>query len=362
MPKVSERITKQSKENSERYTIFVNIAEMLLFWRKKDKEMAEIKRKKDKVEKEMKKKEEEQREALLQKKRLEFLMSQSVIYSHFMAKKLGIAGEEPPVEKEKEKDETQIFKIDTQSNQSLDPEVEIDQNEVQKSVTNMINEQRDTLRKFDEESQKIRVMRGGPAGVVSDLGTCNENELNHNDENAEMIDENRYDSPSINTTKVVEAPKGFQGELKVYQLKGLRWLDNLYDQGINGILADEMGLGKTIQAISLLAHLSENRGNWGPFLIIAPSTTLFNWQQEINRFSPSLKVLPYWGTQNERKTLRKYFNQKLLYTPSSPFHVLVTSYQLIVADEKFFHRVKWQYMILDEAQAIKNINSQRWKV
>jgi DNA helicase INO80 len=60
-------------------------------------------------------------------------------------------------------------------------------------------------------------------------------------------------------------------------LKGLRWLDNLYEQGINGILADEMGLGKTIQAISLLAHLNENKGVWGPFLIIVPCTVLSNW-------------------------------------------------------------------------------------
>jgi DNA helicase INO80 len=163
-------------------------------------------------------------------------------------------------------------------------------------------------------------------------------------------------------SKIVAAPKSFRGNLKEYQLKGLRWLDNLYEQGINGILADEMGLGKTIQAISLLGHLSSNKSIWGPFLIVAPATTLYNWQQEVQKFCPSLKVLPYWGNLNDRKTLRKFFNPKLLYTPNSPFHILITSYQLIVADEKFFHRIKWYYMILDEAQAIKNINSQRWKI
>ena len=65
------------------------------------------------------------------------------------------------------------------------------------------------------------------------------------------------DNPIINNS--IEAPKSFYGNLKHYQLKGLNWLDNLFEQGINGILADEMGLGKTIQAIALLAHLSENR-------------------------------------------------------------------------------------------------------
>lgn len=93
---------------------------------------------------------------------------------------------------------------------------------------------------------------------------------------------------------------------------GLRWLDNLYDQGINGILADEMGLGKTIQAIALLAHISENKNNYGPFLIVAPSSTLYNWQQEIKKFCPSLKVLPYWGNLKQRKTIRKFLSSKTL--------------------------------------------------
>ncbi len=96
-------------------------------------------------------------------------------------------------------------------------------------------------------------------------------------------------------------------------------------------------------------------------MIVSPSSTLYNWQQEFQRFCPGLRVLPYWGSLAERRTLRKFFNAKQLYTPSSPFHVLVTSYPLIVADEKSFHRIIWQHMILDEAQAIKNINSQRWR-
>ena len=161
---------------------------------------------------------------------------------------------------------------------------------------------------------------------------------------------------------MLHPPPGFKGDLKEYQLKGLRWLDNLYDQGINGILADEMGLGKTIQAIALLAHLSETRGNWGPFLVVAPATTLHNWETEVRKFCPSLRVLPYWGSAADRKQYRKFFNPRHLYTEDSPFHVLITSYQLVVFDEKYFNRVKWHYMILDEAQAIKNINSIRWKL
>lgn len=70
--------------------------------------------------------------------------------------------------------------------------------------------------------------------------------------------------------------------------------------------------------------------------------------------------MPYWGGLKERKTLRKFFTTNQLYTRNAAFHVCITSYQLVVSDDKVFNRVSWQYMILDEAQAIKNINSQRW--
>jgi DNA helicase INO80 len=123
-----------------------------------------------------------------------------------------------------------------------------------------------------------------------------------------------------------------------------------------------MGLGKTVQSISLLAHLAERHNIWGPFLVIAPASTLHNWQQEFSKFAPDLKVLPYWGNVNDRKILRKFWNPKKLYARNSPFHVLITSYQLIVTDEKYFQRIKWQYMVLDEAQAIKSSTSTRWKI
>lgn len=117
-----------------------------------------------------------------------------------------------------------------------------------------------------------------------------------------------------------------------------------------------------MQSISLLAYLAETHGIWGPFLVIAPASTLHNWQQELTRFVPQLKTLPYWGNVKDRAVLRKFWNKKqICYDRDAPFHVLVTSYQLVVADEKYFQRVKWQYMVLDEAQAIKSSSSARWK-
>lgn len=141
-------------------------------------------------------------------------------------------------------------------------------------------------------------------------------------------------------------PKILMAQLKEYQLKGLNWLATLYEQGINGILADEMGLGKvcelllsmnkvqsspqTVQSISLLAYLAETHDIWGPFLVVAPASTLHNWQQELTRFVPGLKAIPYWGNVKDRATLRKFWSKKeISYNQDAPFHVLVTSYQLV---------------------------------
>ncbi|KAG2287794.1 hypothetical protein Bca4012_031394 [Brassica carinata] len=195
-----------------------------------------------------------------------------------------------------------------------------------------------------------------------------------------------HNPSTMPATSTVQTPELFKGTLKEYQMKGLQWLVNCYEQGLNGILADEMGLGKTIQAMAFLAHLAEvnqiagpfficcgvamvklilalaqEKNIWGPFLVVAPASVLNNWSDEISRFCPDLKTLPYWGGLQERTILRKNINPKRMYRRDAGFHILITSYQLLVTDEKYFRRVKWQYMVLDEAQAIKNSTSIRWK-
>lgn len=102
-----------------------------------------------------------------------------------------------------------------------------------------------------------------------------------------------------------EVPFLLTGQLREYQLVGLDWLVTLYEKNLNGILADEMGLGKTIQTIALLAHLACARAVWGPHLIIVPTSVLLNWEMELKKWCPSLKVLNYFGSAKERAEKRK---------------------------------------------------------
>lgn len=145
------------------------------------------------------------------------------------------------------------------------------------------------------------------------------------------------------------------GKLRPYQIDGVKWLIQKGDEGHNVILADEMGLGKTIQTISLFGYLALYRMNWGPHLIIVPTSVLLNWEVEIARWLPGFEAISYYGTPKERKIKRTGW------TGANNFNVCVTSYNYLLQDLMIFRRMKWKYVILDEAQAIKNSQSQRWE-
>ncbi|THD22460.1 Helicase domino [Fasciola hepatica] len=145
------------------------------------------------------------------------------------------------------------------------------------------------------------------------------------------------------------------GSLREYQLVGLTWLAAIFQKRLNGILADEMGLGKTIQTIALLAYLACEQGIWGPHLIVVPTSVILNWEIEFKRWCPGFKILTYFGHAKERRERRKGW------TKTNAFHVCITSYRLAIQDAAVFKRKKWKYLILDEAQNIKNFKSQRWQ-
>ncbi|OHT08590.1 Chromatin structure-remodeling complex subunit snf21 [Tritrichomonas foetus] len=147
----------------------------------------------------------------------------------------------------------------------------------------------------------------------------------------------------------ITQPEHLNGTLKEYQVKGLQWLVSLYQSHLNGILADEMGLGKTIQTISLLAWLFEKVSDTGPHLVIAPLSTLSNWDNEFKHWFPQFKTIKYIGTKQERKELERKYVHK-----TTSINAILTSYQIVVLDKAVLSKINYSYIIIDEAHKLKN--------
>ncbi|OBT64743.1 hypothetical protein VE03_06512 [Pseudogymnoascus sp. 23342-1-I1] len=150
------------------------------------------------------------------------------------------------------------------------------------------------------------------------------------------------------------------GTMRDYQLEGLTWMYEICAQGMSGILADEMGLGKTIQTISLIALLREKEKYLGPHLIVAPLSTLSNWVEEFQKWTPSVPVLLYHGDPAKREELRTTKITKHLENgrPTSKFPVVCTSYDIILRDKNYLSHINWEFIIIDEGHRLKNFNSQ----
>ncbi|CAF2370180.1 unnamed protein product [Rotaria sp. Silwood2] len=156
------------------------------------------------------------------------------------------------------------------------------------------------------------------------------------------------------TEKDIQArqPKLFVGSLKPYQLAGLEWLRTLHEVGLNGILADEMGLGKTVQVIAFICSLVQD-GASGPFLVVAPLSTLTNWCTEFARFAPNITCMIYHGNKEKLAELRGQINQYRQAKKAVPL-VLVTAYHVIISDKAFFKREQWPLLVIDEGHRLKN--------
>eukprot|EP00123_Amoebidium_parasiticum_P014614 comp22573_c4_seq6/m.34468 comp22573_c4_seq6/g.34468 ORF comp22573_c4_seq6/g.34468 comp22573_c4_seq6/m.34468 type:complete len:614 (-) comp22573_c4_seq6:174-2015(-) len=130
---------------------------------------------------------------------------------------------------------------------------------------------------------------------------------------------------------------------------------SLWENGLNGILGDEMGLGKTLQCISFIAYLTEKKVP-GPFLIVGPLSTIQNWVNEFKKFAPSLNVLLYHGTAEEREALRIRHGFHSRNKDQKSLPIVVTSFEITMRDRKHFQNTNWKYIILDEGHRIKNLN------
>ncbi len=139
-------------------------------------------------------------------------------------------------------------------------------------------------------------------------------------------------------------PEGLVATLRPYQLEGFRWLARLAEMGAGGCLADEMGLGKTVQTIALLLH----RATLGPALVVAPTSVVENWQAELARFAPSLRVHVLRGKGRAER-----------WRSLGPGDVAVTSYDILTRDEEALSACSFSTLVLDEAHAVKNALAKR---
>ncbi len=144
--------------------------------------------------------------------------------------------------------------------------------------------------------------------------------------------------------KPAPIPAEINAVLRTYQEEGIHWLDRLRAMRLNGVLADDMGLGKTLQAIIAITQLHSAKPEVLS-IIVCPTSLIYNWKEEFNKFNPKLRVLPIDGTPSQRK--------KLL-TDLGQYDVVITSYSLLQKDIDIYKEHEFGYAILDEAQHIKN--------
>lgn len=212
--------------------------EMLVYWKRYERTAQDIRKKAEKEAQEQLKLDQELLEAKRQQRKLNLLITQTELYAHFLSGKtssdekdiLGRLEEEP---------------LSLMSGIKDDYDLEFHKQEALRTV-----------------ETALEARKKGQSSFPADKG---------------------LDLSQVVVSDGFACPRIFLGALKPYQEKGVNWLLALYSRQINGILCDEMGLGKTVQTIAFLATLAERLGVWGPFLVVAPASTLHNWQQEFQR-------------------------------------------------------------------------------
>jgi len=167
----------------------------------------------------------------------------------------------------------------------------------------------------------------------------------------ELFDNARRKLASFEGIAPLSEPTGFRGELRGYQRDGLGWFRFLREFGFGGCLADDMGLGKTVQVLALLVSRGTERGD-APrtSLVVAPRSVVFNWLDEAKRFAPKLRTLDYTGTGRSAADLAM-----------GDHDLVLTTYGTLRRDAATLSKISFDYVILDESQAIKNATSQAAK-
>ncbi len=207
-------------------------------------------------------------------------------------------------------------------------------------LSRQFRKQLEELNLFSEEhGKKIRLH---PLAALSlaglDKEKCEPDADQHWHQMIHRLQESRKLRPRV--------PSTLQAELRDYQSEGFCWLAGLAHLGAGACLADDMGLGKTLQGLAIMLE----KANQGPSLVVAPTSVCLNWQEEIKRFAPTLNDITFGG-RNRAKQLSSL----------QPFDVVISSYGLLQQEIELLNKINWQVIVLDEAQAIKNITTKRSK-
>ncbi len=199
--------------------------------------------------------------------------------------------------------------------------------------------------------------------LLATLGTAEEDHVRYAMNTVTMLDallatvpETDYDAQFLELrsrlgsplrVQPVDEPKGFHGELRGYQKEGLGWLKFLQDLRFGGCLADDMGLGKTIQFLAVVVEGKTRHKGVVPSLVVVPKSLMFNWHSECTRFAPNLKTIEYSGIGRaaQRPDLVKH-------------DIVLTTYGTLRRDISILKDIPFEYVVLDEAQTIKNAGSQ----
>ena len=157
-----------------------------------------------------------------------------------------------------------------------------------------------------------------------------------------------------NDDDLIEVPSNLKASMRRYQEVGFKWLKTLDNYGLGGILADDMGLGKTLQVITLLLDYNNNAKDRKTSVVVCPSSLALNWLSETQKFAPKLSACVISGTAEERKKMIKSLND---------YDIIITSYDLLKRDIDEYKELNYEfkYIIADEAQYIKNNNTQNFK-
>ena len=226
--------------------------------------------------------------------------------------------------------------------------LELEENETMDFIGSLLENEDISYKQIQEGELEMPISRGMYLDrLIQNLNT----NVEKNDEYKKMV--NQISKREIEDK--IELPKGLTSELRQYQITGFKWLKTLDNYKFGGILADDMGLGKTIQLLAVIQSYLEEKKNPNPSIVVCPSSLSLNWKNEINKFAPNIKTIVIHGNAEERANqignIEKY-------------NLVITSYDLLKRDIEEYKAKNYtfKYIIADEAQYIKNNNTQNAKV